>query len=38
MPTREDVLKALAPCQDPELKRSIVELGMVQDVLVEGGS
>ena len=33
--TREDVLKALSTVQDPELRRSIVDLGMVRDVQVD---
>lgn len=33
--TRDDVLKALSAVQDPELRRSIVELGMVRDVSVD---
>ncbi|MGQ0825310.1 MAG: Mrp/NBP35 family ATP-binding protein [Actinomycetota bacterium] len=36
MPTRDDVLTALEPVQDPELHRSIVELDMVRDVQVAG--
>ena len=31
------VLEALKAVQDPELGKSIVELGMVHDVTVEGG-
>ena len=38
MPTREQVLEALRPVQDPELHRSIVELDMVRDVQIEGGT
>ncbi|MFP5319042.1 MAG: Mrp/NBP35 family ATP-binding protein [Acidimicrobiia bacterium] len=38
MPTREQVLDALRPVQDPELHRSIVDLDMVRDVRVEGGT
>jgi ATP-binding protein involved in chromosome partitioning len=34
MPTVESVLEALRPVEDPELHRSIVELGMVRDVEV----
>ena len=33
--TEDQVIKALEPVQDPELRRSIVELGMVQNVLIE---
>ena len=32
MPTREQVLEALEPVIDPELRRSIVELGMVRSI------
>ncbi|MHB2025032.1 MAG: Mrp/NBP35 family ATP-binding protein [Elusimicrobiota bacterium] len=37
MPSREDVLKALSSCQEPELKKDIVSLGMVQNLVIEGG-
>ncbi|MEK7858644.1 MAG: Mrp/NBP35 family ATP-binding protein [Elusimicrobiota bacterium] len=37
MPTKEEVLKALGTCQEPELHKDIVTLGMVQNVVVEGG-
>ena len=30
--TEDQVIKALEPVQDPELRRSIVELGMVQQL------
>ena len=33
-PTVEQVVEALRPVEDPELRRSIVDLGMVQDVAV----
>jgi ATP-binding protein involved in chromosome partitioning len=35
--TREQVVEALRPVQDPELHRSIVELDMVRDIRIEGG-
>lgn len=35
--TREAVLKVLESVHDPELKRSLVQLNMVEDVEVEGG-
>ena len=34
-PDRDDVLKALEKVIDPELRRSVVELEMVRDVLIE---
>ncbi len=34
--TREQVLEALATVNDPEIKRPITEIGMVEDVLVDG--
>jgi ATP-binding protein involved in chromosome partitioning len=34
--TREQVLEALRPVQDPELHRSIVDLDMVRDIRIEG--
>jgi ATP-binding protein involved in chromosome partitioning len=36
MPSRDDVLAALQPVQDPELHRSIVELDMVRDIQITG--
>ncbi len=35
--TEELVIEALRPVQDPELHRSIVELGMVRSVVIDGG-
>ena len=36
--SREDVVKALAGVIDPELGRSVVELDMVRDISIDGGS
>ncbi|MEE2769098.1 MAG: Mrp/NBP35 family ATP-binding protein [Actinomycetota bacterium] len=36
--TEDEVVEALRPVQDPELRRSIVELGMVREVNVDGTS
>jgi len=36
--TTDAVIEALRPVEDPELHRSIVELGMVRDVVVDGGA
>ena len=36
MPTTEQIIEALRPVEDPELRRSIVELGMVRDVDLRG--
>jgi ATP-binding protein involved in chromosome partitioning len=36
--TRDQVLEALRPVQDPELHRSIVDLDMVRDITVDGGA
>lgn len=36
-PTREAIVELLRAVHDPELHRSIVDLGMVGDVVVEGG-
>jgi ATP-binding protein involved in chromosome partitioning len=38
MPTDAQVIDALRPVQDPELHRSIVDLGMVKRVTVDGGA
>ena len=35
--TQEDVLRALSAVKDPELQRSIVELGMVRDIVADAG-
>ncbi|HET7488394.1 MAG TPA: Mrp/NBP35 family ATP-binding protein [Acidimicrobiales bacterium] len=35
--TEAQVIEALRPVQDPELGRSIVDLGMVKDVRIDGG-
>jgi ATP-binding protein involved in chromosome partitioning len=34
-PTNEQVIDALRPVEDPELRRSIVDLGMVRDVRID---
>ena len=34
MPTNDQIIEALRPVQDPELHRSIVDLGMVRSVEV----
>ena len=34
MPTHDQVIDALRPVEDPELRRSIVDLGMVRDVTI----
>ena len=36
--TEAQVIDALRPVEDPELHRSIVDLGMVRDVVIDGGS
>ncbi|MGH9279444.1 MAG: P-loop NTPase, partial [Acidimicrobiales bacterium] len=38
MPTREQVIEALRPVQDPELHVSVVELDMVREVTIDGGT
>ena len=35
--TPEQVIDALRPVEDPELHRSIVDLGMVRDITIDGG-
>jgi len=37
MPTRDQVMAALATVHDPEIGRPITELGMVEDVAIAGG-
>lgn len=36
MPTPDQIIDALRPVEDPELRRSIVDLGMVKDVAING--
>jgi ATP-binding protein involved in chromosome partitioning len=36
MPTHDQIIDALRPVEDPELRRSIVDLGMVRNVEVRG--
>ncbi|MEA2972311.1 MAG: ATP-binding protein involved in chromosome partitioning, partial [Actinomycetota bacterium] len=36
MPTEADIIEVLRPVQDPELYRSIVDLGMVKAIRVDG--
>ena len=35
-PTTDQIIEALRPVEDPELHRSIVDLGMVRDITVKG--
>ena len=35
--TREQIVEALRPVEDPELHRSIVDIGMLRDVTIDGG-
>lgn len=37
MPTQDQIIDALRPVEDPELRRSIVDLGMVRGVRIDGG-
>ncbi len=37
MPTKDEVLKALSTCIEPELHKDIVSLGMVQNLVVDAG-
>ncbi len=37
MPTTEQVMEVLATVEDPEINKPITELGMVEDVAIEGG-
>jgi len=36
VPTESQIIEALRPVEDPELHRSIVDLGMVRDVRIDG--
>ncbi len=38
MPTEAEIIEALRPVEDPELHRSIVDLGMVERVLIDGST
>ena len=35
MPTNDQIIDALRPVEDPELRRSIVDLGMVRNVGID---
>lgn len=37
-PTKEAILHTLSRVQDPDLKRDLVSLGMIQNILIEGDS
>ncbi|MFM7225011.1 MAG: Mrp/NBP35 family ATP-binding protein [Actinomycetota bacterium] len=37
MPTESEILEALRPVEDPEIRRSIVDLGMVRGIEIAGG-
>ncbi|MTA13139.1 MAG: P-loop NTPase [Actinobacteria bacterium] len=37
MPTSDQIIDVLRPVEDPELRRSIVDLGMVRHVQIDGG-
>ena len=36
--TEAEVIEALRPVEDPELHRSIVDLGMVKEIVIAGGA
>ncbi|MBX3285904.1 MAG: iron-sulfur cluster assembly protein, partial [Actinobacteria bacterium] len=38
MPSDAEIIDALRPVEDPELHRSIVDLGMVKEVAIAGGN
>lgn len=38
MPTEAEIIEVLRPVEDPELHRSIVDLGMVKEVAIAGGN
>ena len=38
MVTQDQILNALKDVNDPELQRSVVELDMVRDIVIEGNS
>lgn len=38
MPTRDQILEALKDVQDPELHKSLVELNMIRDVVIDGNA
>jgi ATP-binding protein involved in chromosome partitioning len=38
MPTNDEIIEVLRPVEDPELRRSIVDLGMVREIRIDGGS
>jgi ATP-binding protein involved in chromosome partitioning len=38
VPTDVEIIEALRPVEDPELRRSIVDLGMVKGAEIDGGA
>ena len=38
MVSKEDVMSALKECYDPEIPINVVDLGLIYDVAVDGGS
>jgi ATP-binding protein involved in chromosome partitioning len=36
VPTKDDILEALSTVEDPEINKPITELGMVEDIAIEG--
>ena len=38
MPTKEEIYEVLSMCYDPEIPVNIVDLGLVYDVQIDGGT
>ena len=38
MPTKEEIYEVLSMCYDPEIPVNIVDLGLIYDVQIEGGT
>src|SRR6476660_8197534 len=38
MISQEDILKALSTVQDPDLKKDLVTLNMIQDIVIDGNT
>ncbi|MDP2954098.1 MAG: metal-sulfur cluster assembly factor [Chloroflexota bacterium] len=38
MPTEQTILQALRPVMDPEIGMSVVDMGMIREVIIAGGA
>ena len=38
MPTKQEIIEALRPVVDPEIGLSVVDMGMIRELIIEGGT